>query len=123
MEVCAVTGADYRGTLPPRACPAPSQRGTFGRPEGRNPMAYLLTHFWPGATEEQYRATVAVVHPDGGLPDGQVYHAAGPTEGGILVAAVWDSKESSDRFVSDVLLPSMPVEGGFSGQPEERVAE
>ena len=56
-------------------------------------MAYLLTHFWPGATEEQYRATFAVVHPEGGLPDGQVYHAAGPAE------------------------------GGFSGQPEERVAD
>jgi hypothetical protein len=86
-------------------------------------MAYLLTHFWPGATEEQYRATVAAVHPEGGLPDGQVYHAAGPTEGGILVVAVWDSKESADRFVSEVLLPSMPVEGGFSGQPDARVAE
>jgi hypothetical protein len=36
---------------------------------------------------------------------------------------VWDSKEQSDRFVQDTLLPSMPVEGGFSGQPEERAAE
>ena len=41
-------------------------------------MAYLITHFWPGATEAQYRATVAVVHPPGGLPEGQLYHAAGP---------------------------------------------
>ena len=86
-------------------------------------MAYLLTHFWPGGTEEQYRAMIAVVHPPGGLPAGQVYHAAGPTEGGILIAAVWDSKESADRFVSDVLMASMPVEGGFSGRPEERAAE
>lgn len=86
-------------------------------------MAYLLTHFWPGATEEQYRTTIAAVHPPGGLPDGQLYHAAGPTEGGILIAAVWDSKESSDRFVHEVLLPSMPVDGGFDGQPEERAAE
>ena len=86
-------------------------------------MAYLLTHFWLGATEEQYRATVAVVHPAGGLPDGQIYHAPGPTEGGMLIAAVWDSKESADRFVSEVLLGRMPVEGGFTGQPEERVAE
>jgi hypothetical protein len=22
-------------------------------------MAYLLTHYWPGGTEEQYRATLA----------------------------------------------------------------
>jgi len=86
-------------------------------------MAFLLTHFWPGATEDQYRKTIGAVHPADGLPQGQTYHAAGPTDGGYLVAAVWDSKESADRFVNDVLLPSMPVEGGFAGQPEERVAE
>ncbi len=86
-------------------------------------MAYLMTHFWPGATEEQYRTTLAAVHPAGGLPEGQTYHAAGPTEGGILIVAIWDSKESADRFVGEVLMPSMPVEGGVTGQPEERTAE
>ena len=86
-------------------------------------MAYLLSHFWPGATEDQYMATIAVVHPPGGLPAGQIYHVAGATDGGILISAVWESKDDSDRFVSDTLLPSMPVEGGFSGQPEERTAE
>lgn len=86
-------------------------------------MTYLLTHFWPGATEEQYRTMIAAVHPADGLPEGQIHHAAGSADGGILIAAVWDSKESSDRFVSEVLLASMPVEGGFEGQPEERSAE
>jgi hypothetical protein len=86
-------------------------------------MTYLMTHFWPGATEEQYRTTLAVVHPPEGLPEGQLYHAAGPTAGGILIAAVWDSKASADRFMNEVLMPAMPVEGGVSGQPEERVAE
>jgi hypothetical protein len=86
-------------------------------------VAYLLTHFWPGGTEEQYRATIAVAHPPSGLPDGQTYHAAGPTEGGFLIAAVWDSKESCDRFVRDTLMASMPLEGGFEGQPDERAAE
>ncbi|CAB4939164.1 unannotated protein [freshwater metagenome] len=86
-------------------------------------MSYLLTHFWPGATEEQYRTTMAAVHPDGGagLPPGQLHHAAAHTEDGIVIIAVWDSKESSDRFVSDTLLPSMPADG-FQGQPEERAA-
>jgi hypothetical protein len=92
-------------------------------PEEEHTMAFLLTHFWPGATEDQYRTTIAAVHPAGGLPEGQTYHAAGPTEGGYLIAAIWDSKESADRFVNDVLLASLPVEGGFEGQPEERVAE
>ena len=85
-------------------------------------MAYLLTHFWPGGTEAQYRATLAAVHADG-LPEGQTYHAAGPTEGGFLVTAVWDTKEHNDRFVSEVLMPAMPVAGGFAGAPEERGAE
>jgi hypothetical protein len=86
-------------------------------------MTYLLTHFWPGGTEEQYRATLAVVHPPDGLPDGQISHAAGPTEGGYLISALWDSKESSDRFVSEVLLASLPIEGGYESQPEERAAD
>lgn len=86
-------------------------------------MPYLLTHFWPGGTEEQYRTMLAAVHPPDGLPDGQISHAAGPTEGGYLISALWDSKESADRFVSDVLLASMPIEGGYENQPEERTAE
>jgi hypothetical protein len=64
-----------------------------------------------------------VVHPPDGLPEGQLHHAAGPTEGGYLIAVVWDSRESSDRFVSDVLMASLPVEGGFEGAPEERGAD
>lgn len=86
-------------------------------------MAYLMTHFWPGGTEEQYRSMQAAVHPAGGLPAGQIHHAAGPTEGGYLIAAVWDSKQSADRFVTEVLMAAMPVEGGFAGPPEERVAD
>ena len=35
-------------------------------------MAYLLTHFWPGGTEDQYNATIAVVHPPGGLPEDRI---------------------------------------------------
>lgn len=86
-------------------------------------MTYLMTHFWPGATEDQYRATVEAVHPPDGLPKGQLYHAAGPTEGGILIVATWDSKESADRFTNETLMPAMPVEGGVAGHPEERAAE
>ncbi len=86
-------------------------------------MGYLLTHFWPGGTEEQYHRTLAVVHPHGELPEGQRYHVGGPTEGGLLVAAVWDSKEHCDRFVSETLMPKLPIEGGLVGPPEERGAE
>jgi hypothetical protein len=76
--------------------------------------------FLAGRTEEQYRTMLAVVRPPDGLPDGQISHAAGPTEGGYLISALWDS---TDRFVSEVLMASMPVEGGYQSQPEERAAE
>ncbi len=86
-------------------------------------MAYMVTHFWPGASEDQYNATVAAVHPPGGLPEGQTYHVAGPTDGGILITSVWDSKEQCDRFIQDKLMASMPIDGGVEGRPEERSAE
>lgn len=87
-------------------------------------MTYLITHFYEGGTEAQYNAVVDAVHPPGGLPDGQTYHAAGPTDGGYLVIAVWDSKDSSDRFVSETLLPALEKAGdGFPGPPQERTAE
>jgi hypothetical protein len=85
-------------------------------------MAYLISHFWPGATMEQYNKTVEVLHPPNGLPEGEIWHAAGPTEDGVLIAAVWESKEHFDRFLSDTVMPSMPIENGLSGQPEQRTA-
>jgi hypothetical protein len=36
---------------------------------------------------------------------------------------MWDNKENSERFMSETLIPAMPVDGGLAGQPEERVAE
>jgi hypothetical protein len=87
-------------------------------------MAYLISHFYEGGTSEQYQAVRDAVHPAGGLPDGQVYHAAGPTDGGFLVAAVWDSKESCDRFINETLMTTLPnLEGGFAGPPQQRSAE
>jgi hypothetical protein len=86
-------------------------------------MAYLITHLWPGGTEDQYRATVEAAHPPGQLPPGQTYHAAGPTEGGFLIVAVWESKDQFDRFLNDTLMAKMPIDGGLVGPPEEHTAE
>ena len=86
-------------------------------------MAYLLTHFWPGGTEEQYRTTLAAVTEAAGGKRPELFHAAGPTDGGFLIVAAYDSKETSDRFVHDAVLSIMPIEGGLVGPPEERGAE
>jgi hypothetical protein len=85
-------------------------------------VSCLQVHFWPGGTEEQYQAMIKVLHPEG-LPDGQRSHTSGPTEGGYLISVLWDLKEQSEAFMQNTLLPALPVDGGFAGPPEERVAQ
>jgi hypothetical protein len=89
-------------------------------------MAYGLVHHFPGGTKEQYEASIAAVHPaDGVLPEGQIFHAAGPSAGGWTIIAVHDSKESWERFRDGILVPRMVqgIDGGFTSPPQETVFE
>ena len=85
-------------------------------------MAYGIVHTFPGGTKEQYEASIAAVHPsDGSLPEGQLFHAAGPSEGGWTIIAVHESQESWERFRDTILGPRLSegIEGGFTGPPQE----
>lgn len=85
-------------------------------------MNYGITHFFPGATKENYEASIAAVHPAKGvLPKGQIFHAAGPAVGGWQIVVIHDSKESWEKFRDEVLLPTMGkgIKGGFPTPPTE----
>jgi hypothetical protein len=85
-------------------------------------MAFGIVHHFPGGTKDNYEASIAAVHPaGGGLPAGQIFHAAGAAPGGWTILAVHDSKESWERFRDDILLPRMQqgIEGGFPTPPTE----
>jgi hypothetical protein len=85
-------------------------------------VAYGIVHHFPGGTKLQYEASIAAVHPsDGSLPDGQIFHAAGPSTGGWTIMAVHESRESWERFRDNILMPRMQqgIEGGFSSPPQE----
>ncbi len=85
-------------------------------------MAYGVIHFFPGGTQSQYDKTVGEVHPaGGGLPAGQLFHAAGASEGGWTIVAVHDSKDGWEKFRDGTLVPRMQkgIEGGFETPPEE----
>jgi predicted dienelactone hydrolase len=85
-------------------------------------MAYGVVHHFPGGTKEQYEASVAAVHPsDGSLPAGQIFHAAGPSEGGWTIMAVHESQASWEQFRDTTLMPRMQagIEGGFASPPQE----
>jgi hypothetical protein len=89
-------------------------------------MAFGLIHFFPGGTREQYEASIAAVHPSRDrLPEGQLFHAAGPSEGGWTIMAVHDSKESWERFRDGTLVPRMQagIAGGFTSMPQETTFE
>ena len=81
---------------------------------------YGVIHFFPGGTRAQYDASIAAVHPAPGvLPPGQLYHAAGASEGGWTITAVHDSKASWEAFRDQVLMPKMQagIAGGFEAPP------
>jgi hypothetical protein len=65
---------------------------------------------------------IAAVHPSPDrLPDGQTFHAAGPSDGGWTIVAIHDSKESWERFPDGNLMPRMQagIDGGFATPPQE----
>lgn len=46
-------------------------------------MAYCVTHVFPGGTREQYEAVMIAINGAlGVIPDGEIFHVAGPGAGG-----------------------------------------
>jgi hypothetical protein len=86
-------------------------------------MTYGVVHHFPGGTRENYEASVAAVHPADGLPDGQVFHAAGPSADGWTIVAMHESQQSWETFRDEILMPRMQagIEGGFPTPPDETV--
>jgi hypothetical protein len=87
-------------------------------------MAYGISHFFPGGTAEQYEATMVAMNGElGVIPEGQIFHAAGPARGGWQIVGVHDTKESWDRFVETVFTPVIAkgIPGGFTTPPTETV--
>jgi hypothetical protein len=89
-------------------------------------MPYAVVHHFPGGTEDQYEASVGAVHPSANaLPPGQIFHAAGPSDGGWTIVAIHDSRESWEEFRDSTLMPRMQegIDGGFTSPPNETVFE
>jgi hypothetical protein len=85
-------------------------------------VAFGIVHYFPNGTKQNYDASIAAVHPGPGmLPEGQIFHAAGPSAGGWTIMAVHESKESWERFRDSILHPKMQagIEGGFPAPPVE----
>jgi hypothetical protein len=86
-------------------------------------MNYGITHYFPGGTKENYDAVMAAMNTVRGraIPEGQIFHAAGPAPGGWMIVAIHDSRQSWDLFWADVALPAFKkgIPGGFTSVPTE----
>ncbi len=84
-------------------------------------MADGLVLEFEGFGLEKYKEVSAALGIDletgGGAPDGQLFHAAGAKEGGVVVFEVWRSKDDQARFMEERLGKALN-ESGVAGPPQ-----
>ena len=71
-----------------------------------------------GQTQEQYDAAVEELNLAESLPEGWIFHAAGPTEDGWRVVEVWESQEAADAYFQGRLRQVLQNVGVSPGQPD-----
>lgn len=73
-------------------------------------MAIVVMQDFPGGTQEQYDRVTEQLNLGGHSPQGNLYHVAGPVEGGLRVVDVWESQDALNAFMA-VLGPVAQKEG------------
>ena len=72
-------------------------------------VAFLLE--WQGVTDEKYDAVIADLGLRHTTMEGQLYHVAGPVDGGWRIVDVWASPERFETFVATRLMPALQKHG------------
>ena len=60
----------------------------------------------------------AGIDPDGDPPEGILFHASGPVDGGWGVIDFWESRAHFDRFAQERIAPALAA-AGIAGAPPE----
>jgi hypothetical protein len=83
-------------------------------------MAFVRIFDNPEGTQEQYDAASQQLGIDeSNMPDGGVFHVAGPSpSGGWRVVEVWESEEQARKFDEETLLPLLEQVGVDRPEPE-----
>ena len=72
-------------------------------------MAIGIRAKMAGVTQEQFDAMDQAVGRD--APDGLIFHASGPMDGGWGILDFWESREQFDRFIQEQVAPVMEQAG------------
>lgn len=83
-------------------------------------MAIGLRLKFEGGTQDQYDALHGHMGIDDDPPEGLIFHAAGPIDGGWGIIDFWQSREHFDAFLGARLGPATQELGerAFQGQPD-----
>jgi len=73
----------------------------------------------PGVAAEQFDKLEEAVNARNDRPDGLIFHASGPIDGGWGVIDFWESRAHFDRFAEERIGPSMGA-AGVAAQPDIR---
>lgn len=86
-------------------------------------MAIGLRIKFPGGTQDQYEAINTQMDVEANLPEGLIFHAAGPLEDGWGVLDFWESREHFDRFFEGRVGPAMQELGDRAPQSPPEIKE
>jgi hypothetical protein len=86
-------------------------------------MAVGLRVKFDGGTQEQYEAINAQMGADENPPEGLIFHAGGPIEGGWGAIDFWESREHFDRFLESRLGPAIQELGDRAPQGAPDIKE
>lgn len=86
-------------------------------------MAIGLSIRFSGGTVEQYEAVNAQMNVENDLPEGLIFHAAGPIDDGWGVLDFWESREQFDRFLESRIGPAIAELGDRAPQNPPDIRE
>ncbi len=70
-------------------------------------MTILMRADVPGMTSEQFEVVFAPLIDQLKAFPGYINHASGPLPGSYQVVEVWESQEAHERWVREVIVPTM----------------
>ncbi len=81
-------------------------------------MAIGIRFKLAGVTAEQFDAVNGRIDPANNKPEGLLFHASGPLDGGWGVIDFWESRAHFDSFFGNHVAPAVQA-SGMEGPPPE----
>lgn len=82
-------------------------------------MAVGIRIKFAGLTQEQFDQLNGEIDPDSNPPEGLMFHASGPVDGGWGVIDFWDSRQSFDTFSEERIRPAVQAAGAELQSPPD----